>query len=79
MKAFSRIPPRMSKKLEPALPTGPSIEALVAIWSRLWFVRIFETTEQRLQSDIETVTARLIAEGEAELQSLGLRPSDRGR
>jgi 1-acyl-sn-glycerol-3-phosphate acyltransferase len=31
---------------------------------------------QRLQSDIETATARLIAEGEAELKRLGVRRSN---
>jgi 1-acyl-sn-glycerol-3-phosphate acyltransferase len=33
---------------------------------------------RRLQTDIETATARLLAEGEAELKNLGLRPSGRG-
>jgi 1-acyl-sn-glycerol-3-phosphate acyltransferase len=36
-----------------------------------------ETFQRRLQSDIETATARLIAEGEAELVSLGVQPSRR--
>ena len=32
-----------------------------------------ETFQRRLQNDIETATARLIAEGEAELVSLGVQ------
>jgi 1-acyl-sn-glycerol-3-phosphate acyltransferase len=37
-----------------------------------------DTFQRRLQNDIETATARLIAEGKAELASLGLRPSRQG-
>jgi 1-acyl-sn-glycerol-3-phosphate acyltransferase len=37
-----------------------------------------DTFQRRLQNDIETATARLIAEGQAELARLGLPPSRRG-
>jgi len=58
-RAFRRLPGTIVAEFLPPIPPGLDKDAFL----------------QRLQSDIETATARLIAEGEAELKSLGLRPS----
>ena len=56
-RAFLRLPGTIVVEFLPPIPPGLDKERFL----------------QRLQSDIETATARLIAEGEAELKSLGLR------
>ena len=61
-RAFRRLPGTIVAEFLPPIPPGLDKDAFL----------------QRLQSDIETATARLIAEGEAELKSLGSRPSGQG-
>jgi len=62
-RAFLRLPGTIVVEFLPPIPPGLGKEAFL----------------QRLQSDIETATARLISEGEAELARLGVRvPSQRG-
>ena len=57
-RAFLRLARHDRRRIPAADPAGP---------------RQGRRSSQRLQSDIETATARLIAEGEAELKSLGVR------
>jgi 1-acyl-sn-glycerol-3-phosphate acyltransferase len=60
-RAFRRLPGTIVAEFLPPIEPGLAKEAFL----------------QRLQGDIETATARLIAEGEAELARLGVRASGR--
>jgi 1-acyl-sn-glycerol-3-phosphate acyltransferase len=60
-RAFRRLPGTIVAEFLPPIEPGLDKEAFL----------------QRLQSDIESATARLIAEGEAELDRLGLQTSGR--
>ena len=57
-RAFRRLPGTIVAEFLPAIAPGLDKEAFL----------------QRVQNDIETATARLIEEGEAELRSLGVSP-----